>query len=205
MYESRESSESRGFSHPSYFGFILSSESRDCGESHVTSYGSYGGTSESRSSESRTTPVVKSYSTVSESRVPSESCFPVLNSQISSTSKVKTGRKVEDANVPEKYNSFEDIDTLIEKLELTLPILEGLQSRGKQYSQSLKRRQAQIEKLRQIKEERIISEIEQESDTFDEQIEEVKKLTKKPTQPPIYSSYDYDWDGSESHDGESRW
>lgn len=180
MYESRELSESRGFSCPSYFGFSGSSESRDCGESRTMSY-----------------------SSLSENRVSSESCVPARS--VLGTSKGKKVKKNDTADIPEKYNSFSDIDTLIEQLELTLPILEGLQSRGKQYSQSLKRRQAQIEKLRQIKEERIISEIERESDTFDEQIEEVKKLTKKPTQPPIYSGYDYDWDGSESRDGESRW
>ncbi len=165
MYESREASESRGMSYPSYFS--SSSESRDVGESRI---GYYGGASESRLSSS-STPITK---------------------------------KQGDSSIPEKYNNFDDIDTLIEQLEVTIPVLEQLQSRGDKYSKSLQRRKQQIEKLRQIREDRLISEIEKESDAFDEKIDEVKKLTKVPKR---VSSYHSSWNSSsESRDsGESRW
>lgn len=183
MYESREASESRGFSYPSYFGGSSeSSESRDYGESRVEYNGGYGESSESRVSESRP-------------------------SYMSTTSRGTT--KPVQAS---KYNSFDDIDTLIEQLEVTIPVLEGMQNRGEKYSQALKRRQQQLEKLKQIKEDRIISEIEEESDEFDKKIEGVMKLTKKPVKkqstPKRSTSSGSSWGGwgSESRDsGESRW
>ena len=183
MYESREASESRGFSYPSYCSYSSeSSESRDMGESRIESYGSYGETSESRVSESR-----PSYMSSSG------------RGTVTQTSS--------------KYNSFDDIDTLIEQLEVTIPVLEGMKDKGEKYSQALSRRQQQLERLKQIKEDRIISEIEEESDEFDKKIESVMKLTKKPKKNQITTprrgtssgSISVGW-GSESRDsGESRW
>ncbi len=183
MYESRESSESRGFSYPSYCSYSSeSSESRDYGESRVESYGSYG---ESRIEET------------SESR-PSYMSIP--------------SRGITTQTQTSKYNSFDDIDTLIEQLEITIPVLEGMQNRGEKYSQALIRRQQQLERLKQIKEDRIISEIEEESDEFDKKIDIVMKLTKKPVKKQYPSkrstSNGSSWGGwaSESRDsGESRW
>lgn len=186
MCESRFG-ESRSPVYNSYSsGRVCSSESRTSSESH--------GISSSRG-------II--YSSSSESRVASESCTPVVRraSVSNLTPQGKAVKKAEDTDIPAKYNSFEDIDTLIEQLEQTLPLLEQLQSRGTKYSKSLKRRQEQIEKLRQIKEDRIISEIEKESDEFEEKINEVKKLTKTPAR----SHPSWGYDSSESRDGESRW
>lgn len=196
MSESR-CGESRGFSFPSY---SYNSESRSSESREISSYSSC--SSESREcGESRTPTTPISYSSLGGIKIPSESSFPIEKVKRAPGTRPQKVRRPEDTVVPEKYNSFEDIDTLIDQLELTIPILEQLQSRGKQYSQSLKRRQAQIEKLRQIKEERIISAIERESDSFDEKIDEVKKLTKTPP-----SCTWWDWDSSESRDDEeSRW
>lgn len=198
MSESR-CGESRGFSYPTY-----RSESRG-----YTPYSSW--SSESReSSESRVIPVLRTIglSASSESREASESCAPIRRVNHTVTGATPTKRedpKSLTSEIPAQYNNFEDIDTLIEQLEVTLPILEQLQSRGEKYSKSLKRRQQQIEKLKQLREDRIISEIERESDSFDEQIESVKKLTLTPKKKVEDYHPSWGYEASESHDGESRW
>ncbi len=202
MSESR-SGESRGYS----YGY--SSESRCSSESRsYTPFSSWSSESH-ESSESRVTQTPRSVRgfVSSESREASESCAPIIRSSQpkQTTSKPTIDRTLDDSSIPAKYSNFEDIDSLIEQLEITIPVLEQLQGRGEKYSKSLKRRKQQIEKLRQIREDRIISEIEKESDEFEEKINEVKKLTLTPKKKvsPSYSSWGYD--SSESHDGESRW
>ncbi len=183
MYESREASESRGISYQSY-GYA--SESRESSESRSGVYGSYG--------ESL------------ESRVSSESCTPIIRGrELTFNSTHQTIVKKSDASIPAKYNNFDDIDTLIEQLEVTIPILEQLQSRGEKYSKSLQRRQQQIEKLRQLREDRLISEIEKESDAFEEKINEVKRLTKTPKKSKSSSSGYSGWSSESRDSGESRW
>lgn len=173
------------------------SESRYGGESRGWSYPSYSSySSESRDTGESRVESYSSYESVSESRV-SES----------RPSYVSTPTRTVASQGASKYNSFDDIDTLIEQLEVTIPVLEGMQDRGTKYSQALKRRQDQLERLKQIKEDRIIREIEQESDEFDKKIDSVMKLTKsKPKQTTPKRSTSYGSWSSESRDsGESRW
>jgi len=194
MSESRNCGESRSYT-PSYgpYSAYFGSESRQSSESRVP-YESVVLTSESHSaSESVFEP--------SESRLPSESCSDGLRKfgkvsamfgQLRSSILVRN-------QAPVQYNTFDEIDTLIEQLEISIPVLQKLEERGTRYEKALQRRKDQLERLRRIKEDRIISEIEKESDLFEEKIEGIKRLTKSPLSPFASRSF-------ESHDsGESRW
>ena len=170
-----------------------SSESRDFGYGIISS--------ESRSSESRDFDyrIISSESRASESRV-SDYSGPSFKKVIPETKSVHYGAIQEEPI----YNSLEDIDTLLSKLEEEK--IECIKTPGIQ--SELSRREKLILELKELRKQAMVRKQEEEALTklkssnleLEHAVEKIRKFIR-----PTSSSGGWFESSGESHDGESNW
>jgi len=182
MGESRGSSESRGYSTPSY---SRSSESRS---SYSSSSESRGYSSESRSGLSyqdwlSTNPWIARGGLSSQGE---------LNQAYEEWVRVQNGRSrrapvsstVSEKPAPRKYNSIDDVDKLIKKLEASLPNVE---SDNPAINAALETKRQKINELKELvaqakakaAEAKILAQLQQDNDELDKAMDSVNRGFKK--------------------------
>jgi len=182
MGESRGSSESRGYSTPSY---SRSSESRS---SYSSSSESRGYSSESRSGLSyqdwlSTNPWIARGGLSSQGEL-NQAYEEWVRVQNGGSRRTTVSSTVSEQPAPRKYNSIDDVDKLIKKLEASLPndksdnpaINEALEAK-RQKIEELKKLVAQA-KAKQV-EDRILAQLKKDNEELDDAMDSINRGFRK--------------------------